>query len=73
MEVEKIAANRYRLHAHDHVFTVDAQALLDLMEYGLRYARELEQEAKLEQTAKQAAQEYEDTRKYMEHHYLGGE
>ena len=29
-EVEKIAANRYRLRAHDHVFTVDAQDLLEL-------------------------------------------
>lgn len=53
-EVEKIAANRYRLRAHDHVFTVDAQDLLDLMDYGLRWAKTLEQEAKLERMAKQA-------------------
>ena len=30
MEVEKIAANRYRIRAHDHIFTVDAQDLLEL-------------------------------------------
>ena len=54
MEVEKIAANRYRLRAHDHVFTVDAQDVLDLMDYGLRWAHTLEYEVKLEQMAKQA-------------------
>ena len=53
MEVEKIAANRYRIRAHDHVFTVDAQDLLDLMDYGLRWAKTLEQEAKLERMAQQ--------------------
>lgn len=48
-EIEKIAADRYRIRSHDQILTVDARDLLDLMDYGLRYARTLEQERAQEQ------------------------
>jgi hypothetical protein len=75
MEVEKIAANRYRIRAHGHVFTVDAQDLLDAMDYGLRWAKTLEQEAKLERMAKPAQEQpptaYLDDETRVEPGWLG--
>jgi hypothetical protein len=44
LQIEKIARDRYRLRFREQIITLDAQALLDLMDYGLRYARTLEQE-----------------------------
>ena len=65
-EVEKIASDRYRIRARDHLITVSAQDLLDLMNYALEHTAQLRQEAS-------QAQEHEDTQKYMEHYYEGGE
>jgi hypothetical protein len=57
IEVEKIATDRYRLRFREHLMTVDAQGLLDLMDYGLRYARTLEQESEARNAACRCAQE----------------
>ncbi len=64
MDVEKVAQDRYRLRSHDHIMTVSAQDLLDVMDWVLLRATELRKEA-------EQSHEDEDTRKYMEHHYLG--
>ncbi len=44
-EIEKIARDRYRLRAHDHIITLSAQDLLDAMDYGLLHAKLLRVEA----------------------------
>jgi hypothetical protein len=68
-----------------HWIAVSAQDLLDLMDWTLLAASELRQQARIaDALARNQAmelapneidpeQEAEDTRKYMEHHYLGGE
>ncbi len=65
--------------------TVSSQDLLDVNEWALQHMRELESEARIADAIArnqamelapneiEAEQEDEDTRKYMEHHYLGGE
>jgi len=85
MEVEKVAQGRYRLRSHGQVMTVSSQDLLDVNEWALQHMRELESEARIADAIArnqamelapneiEAEQEDEDTRKYMEHHYLGGE
>ncbi len=108
MDIEKVAQDRYRLRSHDHIMTVSAQDLLDVMDWVLLRATELRKEAEqaeppshddihtveayrreaeariadaiarnqameLAPNEIEAEQEDEDTRKYMEHHYLGGE
>ncbi len=45
MDVEKISADRYRLRSHDHIMTVSSQDLLDVMDWALQHAKELEYEA----------------------------
>jgi hypothetical protein len=45
LEVERIAQDRYRLRFRGQLMTVDAQALLDIMDWALRYAKQLEEEA----------------------------
>ncbi len=46
MEVEKIAADRYRLRSHGHIMTLNAQDMLTIMDYSLRWAKQLEAEAR---------------------------
>jgi hypothetical protein len=64
--IEHIEMGVYRLSVDQESLALTAQDLLDIMDYGLHHAMTLRDEAN------QAA-EYEDSRKYMEHHYLGGE
>ncbi len=68
MEIEKIAADRYRIRSHGQLLTVSAQDLIDVFEWYFGHISELQAEAK---DAKEKA--YQDTQAYMEHHYLGGE
>ena len=44
-EIEKIAADRYRIRAHGHIITLSAQDLLDAMDYALEHTAQLRQEA----------------------------
>lgn len=48
MEIEKIAADRYRLHSHNQLITLSAQDMRDVYDWCLLHMRELEQEAKPE-------------------------
>jgi len=61
-DIEKIAPDRYILVAGVHSMELTPQELLDVMDWCLLHGSELRREA----------EEHEDTRKYMEHHYLGG-
>lgn len=45
MEIEKIAADRYRLRAHGQLITLSAQDLRDVYDFALRWMKQLEQEA----------------------------
>ena len=60
----------YRVSIDRESLALTAQDLLDIMDWCLVNARTLLQQA---EQASQAKHEYEDTRKYMEHHYLGGD
>jgi len=64
--IEKIAPDRYILVTGVHSMELNAQQLLDVMDWCLLHGSGLRREA-------EEAQEDEDTRNYMEHHYLGGE
>jgi hypothetical protein len=44
-EIEKITSNRYRIRAHDHILTLDAQDLRDIEAYATLHMAELESEA----------------------------
>ena len=44
-DIEKIAADRYRVRSHDHLVTLNAQDLLDMYEYVLQNANTLTREA----------------------------
>ncbi len=46
VEVEKIVANRYRVRAHNHVITLSAADLRELMDWCQANVRELEDEAR---------------------------
>jgi hypothetical protein len=70
IRIEHVEQGVYRLGVDRESLALTAQDLLDVMEWGLLHARELSQQAA---EASQVKHEYEDTRKYMEHHYLGGE
>ena len=44
-DIEKIAADRYRVRSHSHLITLNAQDLLDVYEYVLQDANTLTREA----------------------------
>ena len=66
IHIEHVEMGVYRLCIDRESLALTAQDLLDIMDYGLHHAMTLREEAN------QAA-EYENSRTYMEHHYLGGE
>ncbi len=65
-DIEKIAADRYRIRSHGQLLTVSAQDLIDVVDWYFGHSSEVQAEAK-------AGREYQETQDYMEHHYLGGE
>lgn len=77
VSIEPVEGGVYQLSIDKECIHLTAQDLLDIMEWGLLHARELEAEAKAALRADMAAKgfpvEDEDTRTYMEHHYTGGE
>ncbi len=70
MEVEKIAANRYRLRFRGQVLTVDARGLLDILDWLQAHEQRLTDEMHDAMVHEALDQERDD---YMTHHYLGGE
>jgi len=73
----------YKLSIDRESIALTAQDLLDIMDWCLLRVRELSQQADMASIPPLVApdetpedwkiREYEDTRTYMEHHYLGGE
>ena len=55
-EINKVDVNRYRVKSDGGIIWLSAQEMLDLMDFGLRYARSLEQESGVS-AACQCAQE----------------
>jgi hypothetical protein len=58
MDVEKIAADRYRVRAHNQIITLSAHDLLELQTYAEVYRAELEQEAKAAMRAEARAKNW---------------